>query len=137
MKNCTKIFTLTTLVIMSLLFSACNSTGVKGSVSLSKTPMADIPIELEPLELNASGIKKNTITDSQGKYAFTDILPGDYMLSIELDGKAGYKCVFMNGSVQINNGKMITMNLNINEDDLEGGALGVFGDFLRYCYLPK
>ncbi len=137
MKNCTKIFTLTTLVIMSLLFSACSSTGVKGSVSLSKNPLADIPVELDPLESNDSGIKKITKTDSQGKYAFTDILPGDYMLSIELDGIGGYKCVFMNGSVQINNGKMEIMNLNINKDDLEGGALGVFGDFLRYCYLPK
>ena len=132
MKTWKSSLVLAAFLMLAVGLSACGSTGVKGSVILDDAPQRDVLVKLKSLdEGNASG-EKMTRTEDEGRYMFTDIAPGEYLITIELEG-SNVRCAFMQEGLKVRNGKTITVDLDVGSEDLTGAAMQFVGDFLRVC----
>jgi len=123
---------LAVLLMLAVGLSACGSTGVKGSVILDDVPQRDVLVKLKSLdEGNASG-EKMTRTGDEGRYMFTDIAPGEYLITIELEG-SNVLCAFMQEELKVGSGKTATVNLDVGSEDLTGAMMQFVDGFLMYC----
>ena len=132
MKTWKRSLVLAVFLMLAVGLSACGSTGVKGSVILDDVPQRDVLVKLKSLgEGNASG-EKMTRTGDEGRYMFTDIAPGEYLITIELEG-SNFRCAFMQEGLKVGSGKTATVNLDVGSEDLTGAMMQFVDGFLMYC----
>jgi len=72
-------------------------------------PATDVSVSIK-------GLKKNTLTDDDGNFAFTRILPGNYTLEISL---VGYEMVREVASVENNKPVHLSIQLKLSEKQLQ------------------
>jgi tetratricopeptide (TPR) repeat protein len=89
--------------------AAAQGGGIAGQIlDVAAKPWADIPIEI----VSDTGQKQETKTDKSGKYAFSNLRPGDYVISLTLPGQ---KEPFVGGKVKVGGGQTVPVDLNFKD----------------------
>jgi hypothetical protein len=132
MKTWKKSLVIAGLLMFAAVLSACGSTNMKGNVILDDVPQRNVLVSLESQNDGASNAKMNTRTGDEGQYSFSDIEPGEYFLTIRLDG-SGFSCFFMQEGLKVARGRTLTVNLDVESKDLTGSMLQFVDDFLMSC----